>query len=237
MRMLAMMAAVLVLSAGAQGEVWITVYRCDERTPLVPADPNHPSVYQGVMVGTKLVLVVSSDDSSFWWGSLQYSQDDKEEMFLTGRGYDAVRRSFAGSCLPAAGKLASVEFVDYEGVWSFDLTADHPSPGDWFILDYYARGVGIYNIAVYDLSIDWTTPMEVLSFVQVPSWDFNEDGIVNFVDFAMRASDAFLLDPAGEPEPGPRAYSGDAISFRDLSEFSEHWLERTTCEVPAKPDE
>jgi hypothetical protein len=239
MRMLAMTVVVLVLSSVLQAKVWTTVYRCDEKTLLAPVDPNHPAMYQDIMVGTKLVIVVSSDSSQSWWGSLQYAPRDGENMPLTGRGYNPVRDSFADSCFPAAGKSATARFIDDMGIWCLDLTTSaHPSPGDWFILDYCANGVGTYDLGLYDLDIAWDVPVQLLSFTQVPSCDFDRDGITNFEDFALLASHTSLPHPIVNNPSGAFDLNSDGrADFRDLADFSGHWLERTTCDTPLDPNQ
>jgi hypothetical protein len=237
--MLAMTVVVLVLSVGGQARVWTTVYRCDEKTPLAPVDPNDPHVYADIMVGTKLVIIVNSDAGQSWWGSLQYWQEDEMSMSLTGRGYDAGRRSFAGSCLPAAGGSASVRPVDDMGKWCLDLTTStHPLAGDWFILDYHAKGVGTYDIELYDLNIDWNVPVEVLSFTHVASCDFNGDTTVDFADFALLASYTLPLDPVTDDQANVFDLNSDGlIDLQDLIDFGGHWLERTTCDIPVDPNQ
>jgi len=239
MRMLAMTVVVLVLSSSLHARAWVTVYRCDEKTPLVSADPNHPHVYTDIMVGSKLVLVVSSDVGESWWGSLQYPEEDEMNMSLTGRGYDTVRRSFAGSCLPAVGRSASVRPFNDLGMSCLDLTTSLlPMPGDWFILDYHAKGVGTYDLWLYDLNVDWTVPVEVLSFIHVPSYDFDGNGIVDFEDFALLASHRPFLNPVTDEQTSVvDPNSAGPIDFQDLVDFGGHWLERTTCDIPIDPNQ
>jgi len=238
--MLALTATVLALSVGAQAKVWTTVYRCDEKTPLTPSDPNYPSVYQDIMVGTQLVIVLSSDSRQPWLGSLQYTPKNGEDMPLTGRGYDLNRDSFADSCLPAAGgDKAAVRLLDLMGMWSLDLmTGAFPSSGDWFILDYRADGVGTYDLGLYDLHISWDTPIQVLSFTQVPSCDFDGNGIVDFEDYALLASHELVAEPILDDQNVAFDLNSDGlIDFRDLASFSGHWLERTMCDMPVDPNQ
>jgi len=56
----------IALAPAALAKVWTTVYGCDGVTPLEAVDPNHPTVYRDIMVGTRLVLVVSSDQDEYW---------------------------------------------------------------------------------------------------------------------------------------------------------------------------
>jgi len=127
MRMLGALAITLVLASITSAEVFVTVYRCDGKTPLAVKDPNTLNVYSDIMVGTRLVLVVSSDASwkkeefiegtEFtdpywilygWEGSLRCAWDDWEHGKLLGRGPKpadprGLSINYLGSCLPAAG--------------------------------------------------------------------------------------------------------------------------------------
>lgn len=126
---------------GAAAEVFVTAYRCDGTTPLPYKDPNIPGMYSDIMVGTRLVLIVSSDTATEggdplddlppdwerpeddpeghlvegWWGGLQCTWDDWERGKLAGRGLNpnGMIPSYEGSCLEAAGAMAYATFVDY----------------------------------------------------------------------------------------------------------------------------
>lgn len=239
MRLLATTVVVLVLTMGVQASVWTTVYRCDDKTRLTPVDPNHPFVFREIMVGTRLIIVVSSDsDNQYWVGSLQYAAEDAAKMSLTGRGYDPVRGAFAGSCLPAAGRAADVTTRDSMGIWCLDLTTDpHPLQGDWFVLDYEAKGSGSCDVGFYDLYVDWNLPADVLSFRHTPSRDFDGNGRVDFKDYALLASRMSLSDPVEEQNALFDLDADGLIDLRDLSSFSDYWLERTGCGVPVEPNE
>jgi len=70
------------------------------------------------MVGTRLVILLSSDTPGYYWtltspegpmcsgGTLQIPPDDWERGLgtLTGRGYNKQSMNYDGSCLPAAGQ-------------------------------------------------------------------------------------------------------------------------------------
>lgn len=231
MRMLAMMVVVLVLSTGTSARVWTTVYRCDERTPLAPVDPNHPHVYAEIMVGTKLAIVIASDTDDFWWGTLEYPRDCEMRMSLTARGRIPT---YEGSCLPAAGDGAEMypivgpQSLGFEFLNGFD-----PLPGDWFILDYCAEQVGSCELRLYDLDFAWDVPIEVLSFAHVPSCDFTGDNLVDFEDFALltlRMSSPRGL-AASETDCAFDLNSDRCVDFYDLVQFSGHWLEQIACDA------
>jgi hypothetical protein len=233
MRMLAMTVVVLALSSVLQAEVRMTVYHCDEKTPLVPPDPNYPQVYGDIMVGTKLVVVISSDARLDFSGFLMFPDDGV--MSLTGRGYNPKRSTYIDSSLPAAGDEADVvSFIDL-GAKGFNLvTGFLPSPGDWFILDYCAERVGSCSLELYDAFGDWSVPIDVLSLTQVPSCDFNGDATVDFEDLALLAShNSPLADSVTDDQAAFDLNSDHAIDLRDLALFSGHWLERIPCDDPS----
>jgi hypothetical protein len=105
-RTLFVLIAAVAVAPVALAKVWTTVYRCDGTTPLATVDPNHPTVYRDIMVGTRLVIVVSSDapglygDQQLWSGGLVISRDDWQRGTLSGRGYNQRHRNYDGSSLP-----------------------------------------------------------------------------------------------------------------------------------------
>ena len=124
MRELMTLAAVILFAPTTGAKVWVTAYRCDETTPLSAIDPNHPTIYRDIMVGTRLVFVISSDTGEPWQGALLLAPDDAEYGRLSGRGYTSVRPDTSGravnypdSCLEAAGTGALIwNFNDSQGV-------------------------------------------------------------------------------------------------------------------------
>jgi hypothetical protein len=223
-------------------KIWTTVYRCDETTPLVPVDPNRPTIYRDIMVGTRLVILVSSDQGGYWWGSLQSSWEGAPYAALTGRGYLATlpgtsvkMPNYKDSLLPSAGKEARAR--PYAGSFGIglELYSDvRAVPGDWFIFDYQATQAGSCDLRLYNLSASYDVPLETLSFTHIRSRDFNGDTVVDFQDFALLAS---RCSAAVEPDPnGPdAAFDLDAngrIDLGDIASFSEYWLQRTDCGKP-----
>ncbi len=237
-----------VFASLAPGEVFVTAYRCDGTTPLTLKDPNTPHVYSDIMVGTKLVLVVSSDElrkRDPWWGALLSTQDDWEHGKLMGRGYDAndPMLNYWGSCLPAAGRSPLVTFfVEAPGLdlyrIGFDLmTYPDALPGDWFVLDYIAEKAGPSHVGLFDYALSLDVAKETLAFTHVPSRDFKGNGIVDFADFASLALHwRQPIDPNVDPAPPQDIDADHLIGPRDLAMFSQYWLERTDCAVPAEPN-
>lgn len=238
MRMLALTATVLILSVGAQAKVWTTVYRCDEKTPLTPVDPNHPSAYQNIMIGTKLVVVISSDATLDFLGRLRFPDDGV--MSLAGRGYDPERGTYPGSCLQAGGAEADVfPFIDL-GAEGFDLaTGWDPSPGGWFIFDYCAECVGTCSLELYDFFGNGTVPINVVSLTHVPSCDFNRDERIDFEDFARFASHYSPVPDSVVDDQAAWDLNADrVIDIGDLALFSGHWLEQINCaDLPVDPNQ
>jgi hypothetical protein len=247
MKTLFVLVVAVAVSRLALAKVWTTVYRCDETTPLEAVDPNHPTIYRDIMVGTRLVIVVSSDapgiygDHQLWSGGLVISLDDWQRGTLSGRGYDQKRRNYDGSFLAAAGPLGSVT-VRYRVYFQpdlrngFDLGVSQFSvAGDWFVFDYHAEQTGFCDVGLYDYHASSDVPLETLSFTHVLSRDFNGDSVVDFQDFALLAS---RCGTTVAPDPnGPDALfdldSDGRIDLGDIASFSEYWLERTDCRPPA----
>jgi hypothetical protein len=243
MRTLFVLTAIVLLSPLAMAKVWTTVYRYDEKTPLGvidgnhPVDANHPTIYRDIMVGTHLVIVISSDTVVPWSGMLRLSREDANELTLSGRGYDPGSGNYVGSCLEAAGMdviVQSFEDTNNLGFW-YNNDPFTAVPGDWFAFDYYAAQIGSVVIEVGDLDPNSLTPGEVLSFTHVPSRDFNGDHVVNFEDLALLAKTWRLPAAPDANNPGAK-FDLDAdsrVDVADLALFAGYWLERTDCNEPA----
>jgi len=238
-RMLMAVVLSIGLASVSAGEVFVHVFRCDGKTPVPLADPNVPNAFSDIMVGTRLVLLVSSDTGGIWWGGLQLTWDNWERGQLTGRGSDSNSPPFncEDSVLPAAGSQATASFMVPTDGALFDLSTNSDAvSGDWFVLDYHALKVGTCSTGLFDYNIDFFTPQKVLSFTHVPTRDFKSDTIVNFKDFALLAS---RWRQATLPEPNavsPFDLNADRfIGIRDIERFSDYWLQRTDCNEPQPP--
>jgi len=247
-RTLFALAAIIALAPAARAGVWVAARYYDEKTPLEAVDPNYPTIYRDIMVGTHLTLVISADRGGYWSGQLNMDWDSEPSSILTGRGRIAKPLDYKESCLEAAGQSARV--ISYnrpEGV-GFQFWTTHfwdlPNvrncvPGDWFIFDYQARQVGACDLALTesDPETGVRTLLQTLSFTHVPSRDFHADTLVDFRDFAKLASRWGSELDADPNNPGA-AMDLDAdrsIDVNDLAMFNDFWLERTAA--PDPPDD
>jgi hypothetical protein len=241
------------LASTASARVWADVYLADEVTPLPLADPNVPDVYRDIMVGTRLTIFVSSDIARNWEGKMWLSWEDEQQGIFSARGYSADSRNYEQSCLPAAGNQALVNMNFHDGGITIDLlTSWNATAGELFVLDYEGRAPGICNIGMFaiaardediaDIPTLWPGDpppfqedlIQVLSFHHVPSRDYDQDRLVNFVDFAMLAN-RWRVVGVGDPNTVPQIdlNGDDWIDARDIALFSEYWLERTQAHTPA----
>jgi hypothetical protein len=237
MKKLTILIVAALLTPTAAARVWTRVYRCDGTTPLAAVDANFPDVYRDIMVGTRLVVVISSDAGGPWWGGFTVPDDELSYGALLGRGFSEESLSYEDTCLPGAGREAAANTLSdaYYGTglqFSINKVA---LPGDWFILDYEARSVGRCTPTLFDTVLGPQAPLARLAFRHVPSRDFEGDGVVNFRDFARLASlwGSFLPpDPNGAAQALDLDASG-RVGAADLALFSEYWLERADCRPSA----
>jgi hypothetical protein len=247
MRKLLVLAAVAFCAPIAGARVWTVAYRCDGVTPLPAVDPNFPTIYSDIMVGTRLILVVRSDapglspDRLLWSGRLLISQDERPRGTLSGRGYSGTWRSYEGSCLPAGGfpPFATAKYRESDTDAGFNLGVSFTSvAGDWFVFDYRAEQAGSCHVVLYenDPVVGATVPTQVLSFAHVPSRDFNGDTVVDSRDFSLLAAH---WGSTARPDPNDPAAAFDldgdgTVALGDIASFSEYWLQRTDCLPPAE---
>ncbi len=241
------------LAATAVADVSVAVYRADEQTPLAPADPNTPGLYEDIMVGTRLSLFISSDVEGIWDGDLWLSPEAASIGAISARGYnpEGKFRNHEGSCLKAAGRNPLVYVsAGFDGVTVSFLSAWDATAGEWFVLDYEAKAVGRCDIELHSISMsddvvigpdpytEGPPPFErhliqTLTFNHVPTRDFDGNKIVDFVDFAMLAS-GFTGPRLADPNQGPSLDLNEdyQVDIFDVAAFSEYWLERTDVGKP-----
>jgi len=215
----------------AEGEISVKVFLPDGNTPLQLVEPNIPHIYRDIMVGTKLIIVISSDANGYWGeGGLFIKEEDWDYGILSGRDYNDTTLDWEGSRFPAAGNNARVydwaEDVLGQGfMFSGDVNA---IAGDWFIIDYNSLKVGDCTVDFYDFETNSVNPVESLFFTHVVSRDFNNDTIVDFRDYAILASywreaDCNTPDWCG----GTDLDTDGSVDANDLMLFCDYWLERT----------
>jgi hypothetical protein len=260
MKRLLVLVLVVAWTLPAAAAVWVNVYLCDGKTPLPAVDPNYPDVYREIMVGTRLTLIISSDTLDSWGGNLQLSRDDAPYGRLSGRGGmppvpGGEVLVYPASCFDAAGTRAVVQdFLDEDwvglGFTNIATRADsrgHPAyPGDWFVVDYYAEQVGSCEVQLYQYGpvgpstgpedppvIGPSTFIQTLSFMHVPTRDFNADTVVDFRDFARLATQwRRPVDPTSGSEAALDLDADLMVGASDLAGFCRHWLDRTDCNAP-----
>jgi hypothetical protein len=237
-----------VFATSTPAEVSVEVYRADEKTPLALADPGIPGAFRDIMVGTRLVMFITSDVAGLWDGQLWLSPEAASLGVVSGRGYNpkSPSRNHEGSCLKAAGGNPLVNIhAGPDGVSVSLLSAWDAMAGEWFVLDYEARAAGTCHIELYTLGlsdevvgtpnpyVDAPPTFELaltqsLTFNQVPSRDFDGSEIVDFADYALLATG---LAEWGRADPNVSSRLDLNADFRvdilDVAAFSEYWLERT----------
>lgn len=251
----ALMSLILIgtLQVTAVADVSVGVYRADEQTPLAPADPNTPGLYEDIMVGTRLSLFISSDIEGIWNGDLWLSPEAASVGTISGRGYnpEGKFRSHEGSCLKAAGRNPLVYVsTGSDGVKVSFLSARDATAGEWFVLDYEAKAVGRCDIELHSISMssdvvsgpdpytEGPPPFErhliqTLTFHHVPTRDFDASKVVDFTDFAILAS-GFAGTCVADPNQGHSLDLNEdcQVDIFDVAAFSEYWLERTDVDEP-----
>ncbi|MFA6187471.1 MAG: dockerin type I domain-containing protein [Phycisphaerae bacterium] len=209
------------------GTISTNVFLRDSNTPIELVDPNIPHIYQDIMVGTKLKIVVSSDTiKRYWGGDLALEEAYWPYGILTPK-----------EPLPAAGDSSGI-YEQESGPppikWiSFIADGDNVAAGDWFIIDYNAVDTGDYNsvdfnIGFYDYDISWDDPNYYLCFSQVRTRDFNNNTVVDFQDYAILASywQQTNCSSSNGCEGADLNVDG-SVDFDDLMLFCEFWLEKT----------
>jgi hypothetical protein len=231
----------------AVGQISLKVYEADGVTPFDCNDD--------IMVGTKLILIVSSDNNDTWSGGLFVAQQDRELGALVGRDWDpnaivgshiVIGGDWTGSHFEEAGDMARVVDWNDSSIYGFDLYSSvlspndwpgNPNAGDWFVIDYYAEEVGDCNVGFYDYNIDWNEPALCVTFSHVPTRDLDYDGVVNFNDFGIFAPQWNATD-CNDPNwcDGADLERDGDVDYNDLELFAEYWLWPTSANEPNEPN-
>lgn len=262
MRLLTLLAVMGVFASAAAASVSVDIYLADEMTPLALADPNKPRLYRDIMVGTKLTVFVSSDSEQDWDGMIWFSAEYASMVTFSGRDYmedEYGVGNYVGSCLEPAGILARAYPVEGSRGFGVDLLgAAFCTSGDWFVFDYLAQRAGAACLTLYGYGDDPNNPpdtdleyfaeaygltaptfvgqntlIDLAMLNHVPSRDCDTDGVVDFVDFAVLASQ-WQQAARAEPNTAPSSDldSSETVDIHDVALFCEYWLERTDVNVP-----
>ena len=228
-KLLVLLLLVLSTTRVTEAKLYTRVCRADGITPLEFADPNIPFIYEDVMTGARLTIIVSSDASGEWGSDLSIEGEYLNYGVLSARDFNDATLDWEGSHLEAAGRSARVqEWIDPE-ILGFNLEGDvYAVPGDWFIIDYTTIAVGQCKVGFYDRSVNWDEPVYYHVFYHVPSRDFNGDSQVGFVDFALLAANWHRTD-CTDPNScsGADLDSDGSVDSKDLMLFADYWLEST----------
>jgi len=240
MKNLVIVVLTLAFSSIVAGEVSTRVCLADANTPLEFADPNDIAdpnlrtdpnvfVYRHIMVGTELTIIVDSNIAGTWDGGLYIAGFDRDYGELSARDYNDFTLDWEGSHFEAAGDSAWV--IDaYDDIKSGFNMASHRTSiaGDWFILDYNAINIGVCKVDFYDYNSSFNDPVYSLEFSHVRTRDFNQDTIVDFIDFALFASFWLETDCTDRDWCSGTDLNTDGIvDHDDLKLFADFWLERT----------
>jgi hypothetical protein len=226
MKKIAIFALGLMWSSIAAGSVYLRICEADGNTPF---DSNMP-----VMVGTTLTIYVDSNSAVADWGGgldlIKSNPDPDLQMGrLFGRGWHSEIPDYLDSHLAAAGEQASDIDWENQDQQSFELSAAGPNKaaGTWFALDYYAMNIGDCIINLMEYQGSQMTLVRSETIHNVATRDFNNDGLVDFVDFARLASywmdsDCGALNDCGGTDLNPDGM----IDFLDVAYFADFWLGR-----------
>lgn len=229
----------LGLCALASSQVTMNLYEEDGVTPFD---------FRDIMVGTKLTVVVESSSAAAKCGGLFIEGDDRFWGRLSGRDRDPGSLSpncnfndgspfgepgdWTGSHFPSAGGSPTVYTFKDSSLGGFDTESDNDAvAGDWFILDYTAIGVEDPNgnasveIGLYDYDVSIGTPIQTLTVSQVRTRDFNDTGIVDYVDFSI-VNNNWMATNCQDPNwCGQTDLNRDGgVNIVDLGMFIDFWL-------------
>ena len=231
MKKLTILALFLGMTSMAMGEVSTRVCLADSNTPLELADPNIPFVYQDIMVGTKLTIIVDSNIAEHWDGGVFIAGTDRDYGVLSALDYNDTTLDWEGSRFEAVGDGARVYDWQDDFRSGFDLYGHRSAvAGDWFIIEYTATSIGNCNVGFYDYGgpggMDF--PVYDLVFSHVPTRDFNNDARVDLADFAVLAAH---WQETGCSAPnwceGTDLDIDGNVDCNDLTLFMDYWLKRT----------
>ncbi|MFC1761326.1 hypothetical protein ACFL6U_04530 [Planctomycetota bacterium] len=232
-------ALILFLATGlCHGEMSISVQLADSNTLIPWVDANVPYVYQDLMAGTEMTLIIEANQAGPWPGGLIYiTPAFWEQGQLFGRDYNNETDDYEGSHTPAAGSRAQVRnnYLDFSGneVIGFRLRGDSapPAAGPHFIFDFNTYAPGECVIDFVDITVSFVEPAFSMVFPLVPTRNFDFDHGVSFCDFAIQAQDwrsAVDHDPNDPNIATAHDINQDGfINTSDFRLFADYWLARS----------
>lgn len=193
-------------------------------------DPVHlrPLWHHEVMLGSQVSLLVHSDANDLWSGGLFIHNEHRPAGMLSWRSDDPNAPAGQASGLEAAGRRAFL--LHWRDSWmsGFDLYTDELSrtPGDWFVLDYTPLDEGECLIHYYNHSSSFTVPdpNKTVVLANTASRDLNDDGVVNYADFAIFSS--YWLTECADPNTcgGADLDRDGVVGLSDVLMFADFWL-------------
>ena len=203
----------------ANAEVSVDIYRADGNTPLE---------YHDIMVGTKLAIVIESDEIlEFWYVDLALEDANMNYAVLSARDYNESTLEYAGSHLEAAGENAWVQEWVETGISGFQMrsgsTDFNLTTGRWFIIDYEAVYLGECYVNYYQDHL----LSDTIHFNHVRTRDWVNNYIVDLADFALLAS--YWQESCTIPNgcEGTDLDDSGKVDLTDLMLLSDYWLEKT----------
>jgi hypothetical protein len=200
------------------GQVFTNVFLRDSNTPIEMIEQTTSyQLYDDIMVGSKLKIVISSDSTDYLAGDIGL-----EEL------YWPFCSIVPHQPLTAAGIGATFKPMEEPGVkWYSFATGPNRQSGDWFIADFNAIEVGYCNLAFYDYAVSFEEPAYYLCFTHVPTRDFNNDYMVNFLDYKIFASHWQETNCANSNCWEADVDTDGDVDIADLELFCDFWLEKT----------
>jgi len=202
---------------------------------ICEADGINPYNGRDVMVGEKLVVYARCDSTNYAGGGVFVGGDSRNIASVCARDQDPNSINAAGSHFVNAGETARVIQWEDSVISGCDLYGSDilSVPGDWFVVDYFADGIGSAQLDFYDYSDSCDFPVSSLTIAQVTSRDVNDDGHVNNLDYSIFSS-YFDTQNCADPNGCGRCdLDNDAdVDFVDVLMMWDYWLCTDICEQP-----
>jgi len=182
------------------------------------------------MVGSRLRFVITSDQARVWEGGCLLIVDGQAGTgTLCARDYNDLTLDWAGSRYAQAGPHARVwrmaGWLGSAKVSGFQfIGSDRAEPGNWFVIDYRATGLGTCQVLFFDYAVSFVQPVKVFLFEHVLSRDLDDDGWVCLRDLAIIGR-SWRAGPEGHLSVD--LDQDGLVGPLDLAIFLRHWLDRS----------